>query len=108
MTEFVPQGDPVIAAMFAGTLPQESSIIRTDWLATANNRKTLGKRKRIVDLSCNHKAITANQYRHRCERCAMMMKHGFDMELWLRDPWGPYDGMSWPEDPLRGFHERLD
>lgn len=106
------QGDPVLAEFFAkhGIKPQQSRILSGDWLATAFNREKLKGSQRIADLSCYHKIATRNLDRVTCPRCAMLLKHGFDYERWLRgdsDAW-PYDGMVWRDDPCRTFNERTD
>lgn len=107
-------GDPVLAEFFAsnGCRPEPSIIKGTDFFASAFCRERLGgsMRRRIVDLSCGHKAVARNRNVMECPRCVEMLRQGFDYEAWLRgvsDDW-PYDGMIWRKDPCRSFNEKTD
>ena len=103
------QGDPVLAGVFdrLGCRPEPSRIVGTDWMATALNRERLGQR-RIVDLSCRHKAVTRNLSSMTCPRCVQLMREGLDYEGWLSGNVHPRDGLVWRQDPCRRFHERTD
>ena len=79
---FAVSGDPVLAKTMrdAGVKAPVERILRTDFLATAFNRDTLGSNmmKRIVDLECGHKAITRNVKRCKCPQCHEMILNGED------------------------------
>jgi len=108
MIERKVQGDPELAEMFErfGIRPRPSRIIETDIVATAFNREKLGK-KRVVVLSCRHRAITGNQISMTCPRCVEMMKEGLDYDAWINGH-SQDDGLLWPADPLRILNERTD
>jgi hypothetical protein len=77
-------GDPELAAfMRKHKMPAPvERIMRTDWIATAVNRKKLGGNmgKRIVELACGHRAVTTNIKRCKCEDCHKMIMDGEDYE----------------------------
>lgn len=100
------QGDPVLAEFLErhGVKPGPSRIIGTDWIATALNRERLGQR-RIVDLSCRHKAVTRNRSSMTCPRCVELIREGLDYEGWISGRVHPYDDLVWKDDPCRSFHE---
>lgn len=104
--------DPVLAELAArhGVKPERSRITSTDWLLTAVNRERLGASmlRRIVDLSCGHKAVTQNAKSMDCPRCAEMIRQGHDYEGWINNRQHTYDGMVWRDDPLRQLNERTD
>lgn len=105
------QGDPVLHEIFAlgGFQPEPSRIIETDFLAQAFNVQAL-KGKRIVLLSCRHRAIatTRQHNKMRCPRCVQLMKEGLDYDYWINHSQGGYDGMHWPKDPVRPLNEKTD
>jgi len=77
-------GDPELAALMRRMKVKApiEKILRTDWLATALNRKKLGEDmcKRIVDLACGHKAVTRNARTCPCSTCHGMILNGDDYE----------------------------
>ncbi len=106
------QGDPVLVEIFAlgNFKPEQSRIVETDYLATSFNIENLGRGKRIVILSCRHRAVatTRQHTKMRCPRCVQMMKEGLDYDYWINHQQGGYDGMHWSDDPVRLLNEKTD
>ncbi len=77
-------GDPILAKTMrdAGIKAPIERILGTDHLATAFNRKKLGRNllNRIVDLECGHRVITTNRKRAPCYECHEMILNGEDYE----------------------------
>ena len=108
--DFIPQGDPVLAEMFArfGILPAPSKIIGIDIVSTAVNASRLAPGERIVQLSCRHSAVSKNRRNMVCPRCVQLMRRGMDYDSWIRGVTDGCDGMRWREDPVRPLNERTD
>ncbi|NTF17766.1 hypothetical protein G6L37_05085 [Agrobacterium rubi] len=108
--DFVPQGDAALAEMFQryGIRPEASKIVGIDVLATAFNKERLSRGERVVQLSCRHSAVSKNRRSMVCPRCDQLMRHGMDYDSWIRGVTIGYDGLRWPDDPLRLLNERTD
>lgn len=80
-------GDPYLAALNKkyGIKSRREKIVRTDHLATVLNREQLGSdmMRRIVDLSCGHKAVTKNLKSMRCPTCQAMIDNGEDYDGYI-------------------------
>ena len=89
---------------------QAEKIVRTDFVATAFNRKLLGDDmlNRFVELACGHRAITRNSKSVKCKRCMEMLRRSIetgDEDYDLFRNHNGIDRMSWPDDPCRYLNE---
>jgi len=89
--------------------PITERIVRSDLLSlTLNAEEFLRTRKRLVDLACGHKTLTAAISRTACRRCQEMLQRSINGGEEDYDAFrnrGAGDRMIWRDDPLRQFHE---
>jgi hypothetical protein len=94
--------------------PIREKIVRTDFFLMTFNQDRLGyggDKKRVVDLACGHKTLTAAWSRTACPRCTEMLRRSVDDGSVDYDAFrhhGGRDQMIWRDDPLRQFHEPTD
>ena len=61
--------------------------------------------RRLALLDCGHYKVTDALHRAECPRCGAMIRSGYDYHAFRA--LGQPDAFSWPDDPLRSLHERL-
>lgn len=73
--------DPKLAAMMQRLNPPVpvERIVETNIYLTCINRLNLAGR-RVVELACGHRTVTANSHRARCPECHRMILNGEDYE----------------------------
>lgn len=92
--------------------PIMERITSTDLLSLVlNGDEFLRTKRRVVDLACGHKTITAAAGQASCPRCQEMLQRSVDGGQEDYDAFrnhGARDRMIWRADPLRQFHEPTD
>jgi hypothetical protein len=92
--------------------PIMERIVRTDVLSlVVNGEEFLRTKRRVVDLACGHRTITAAQTKAACPRCREMLRRSIttgDEDYDTFRNRGGRDRMVWADDPCRTLNEPTD
>lgn len=105
-----PVADPRLAELFRGEPnPMEKLSARQDMalmVTVPGIAHSLTKDGRLAALECGHFVMTKSLHRASCPRCGEMIRSGWDYDGFRN--LGAPDTFSWPGDPLRILHEKME